>query len=409
MKRILLIAILMVLPIIVNAQNPKKVAVWETQTEDIGISNLKKNLVRDFMEEAINNTPGYRRLDRARFDVIVKEIRFQQSGAVKDIEIIRAGEMAGANYVVVPSVNADGNDFLVTVRMIDIATSDAKTVTDLCSNSAQGIKEACERLAVRMFGNITGGGSYSPPQSGGNGNAGTQQGADKITIRVGNVSFDMVKVQAGSFVMGCTSEQGGECYGDESPYHRVTITQDYYFGVYEVTQELYQAVMGVNPSSWKAYDRPVENVSWNDAQEFCSELSRMTGRRFSLPTEAEWEYAARGGNKSSGYKYSGSSRLAAVAWYTDNSGGQTNPVGRLQPNELGIYDMSGNVWEWCQDRYGNYSSSSMTDPRGPSTGSYRVLRGGSWGSLAKSCRVSIRYYGPPDYRNSYYGFRVVLH
>ena len=219
----------------------------------------------------------------------------------------------------------------------------------------------------------------------------------------------MVKVEAGSFVMGCTSEQGGDCDGDESPYHRVTITQDYYIGKFEVTQELYEAVMGTNPSSWKSFDRPVENVSWNDAQEFCAELSRMTGRRFSLPTEAEWEYAARGGKKSTGAKYSGSSSTANVAWYDGNSGGQTHPVGRLRPNELGIYDMSGNVWEWCYDWFGNYSSASQTDPMGPGTGSSRVLRGGSWHSSAWGCRVASRGINRPDNRNRYDGFRVVLH
>ena len=228
-------------------------------------------------------------------------------------------------------------------------------------------------------------------------------------IVVNGVSFDMIKVEAGSFIMGCTSEQGGDCYDDESPYHRVTITQDYYIGKFEVTQELYQAVMGTNPSNWKAFDRPVEQVSWNDAMEFCAELSRMTGRRFTLPTEAEWEYAARGGKKSTNAKYSGSSSVAAVAWYDGNSGSQTHPVGRLRPNELGIYDMSGNVWEWCLDRYGDYSSASQTDPMGPGSGSGRVLRGGGWYNGARGCRVSFRFNGSPGARNSSGGFRVVLH
>ena len=167
--------------------------------------------------------------------------------------------------------------------------------------------------------------------------------------------------------------------------------------------------MGTNPSNWKAFDRPVETVSWNDAMEFCAELSRMTGRRFTLPTEAEWEYAARGGKKSTNAKYSGSSSVANVAWYEGNSGSQTHPVGRLRANELGIYDMSGNVWEWCLDWYGNYSSASQTDPMGPSSGSYRVNRGGGWSSFAKFCRVSSRDSRTPGNRLSDIGFRVVLH
>ena len=176
-----------------------------------------------------------------------------------------------------------------------------------------------------------------------------------------------------------------------------------------MTQELYEAVMRVNPSNWKSFDRPVEMVSWNDAQEFCAELSRLTGRRFTLPTEAEWEYAARGGKKSTSAKYSGSSSVAAVAWYNGNSGGQTHPVGKLRANELGIYDMSGNVWEWCYDWYGNYSSTSQTDPVGPGSGSSRVLRGGSWYDGARRCRVANRGDYSPDGRSDDIGFRVVLH
>ena len=236
---------------------------------------------------------------------------------------------------------------------------------------------------------------------------------DVITINVADVSFEMVRVEAGSFVMGCTDEQGSDCDNDETPYHRVTISQDYYIGKFEVTQELFEAVMGYNPSHWKAFDRPVESVTWEDAQAFCAELSRMTGRRFTLPTEAEWEYAARGGKKATGAKYSGSLSIYNVAWYygnTDrNSGYPTQPVGLKRPNELGIYDMSGNVWEWCLDWYGNYSSTSQTDPQGPSSGSYRVSRGGGSASDAMQCRVAKRLDLEPGRGSGSVGFRVMLH
>ena len=230
-----------------------------------------------------------------------------------------------------------------------------------------------------------------------------------ITIKVGDVSFEMIKVEAGYFVMGCTEEQEESCADDENPYHKVTISKNYYIGKFEVTQELYEAVMGENPSKWKFFDRPVENVSWEEAQEFCNKLSRMTGRKFSLPTEAEWEYAARGGKKSSNTIYCGSPEIDDVAWYDDNSDEHTHAVGKLSPNELGIYDMSGNVWEWCLDWYGDYSSSSQTDPKGPETGSKRVLRGGSWIYNDWSCRVTYRASGVPTGRGSSVGFRVVLH
>ncbi|MBQ8759966.1 MAG: formylglycine-generating enzyme family protein [Bacteroidales bacterium] len=217
----------------------------------------------------------------------------------------------------------------------------------------------------------------------------------------------MIAVEGGTFQMGATSEQGGDAYSNESPVHNVTLS-DYYIGETEVTQELWQAVMGSNPSHFSGYpQRPVEYVSWNDCQEFITKLNELTGRNFRLPTEAEWEYAARGGNKSQGYKYSGSNTLGNVAWYDDNSS-STHNVKTKSPNELGIYDMSGNVYEWCQDWYGSYSSSSQTDPTGPSSGSLRVLRGGSWNHYARYCRVSYRDRNNPDYGYDGYGFRLAL-
>ena len=166
--------------------------------------------------------------------------------------------------------------------------------------------------------------------------------------------------------------------------------------------------MGSNPSNWKGDNLPVERVSWNDAQEFITKLNQKTGAKFRLPTEAEWEYAARGGNKCNGYKYSGSNSIDNVAWYTSNSGSKTHQVGTKSPNELGIYDMSGNVWEWCQDWYVSYSSGSQTNPRGASSGSIRVIRGGGWGNIARECRVSVRLSNPPGYGDGNGGFRLVL-
>ena len=195
----------------------------------------------------------------------------------------------------------------------------------------------------------------------------------------------------------------------EKPTHRVTLTNDYYIGKYEVTQALWQAVMGSNPSYLKGNNNlPVERVSWDDCQDFLSKLNRITGKTFRLPTEAEWEYAARGGNKSRGYQYSGSNNLSDVAWYDDNSGNKSHAVGTKQPNELGIYDMSGNVCEWCQDRFGKYNSSSQVNPTGANSGSGRVIRGGSWFGWVSGCRSSYRNIHEPDISDSVLGLRLVL-
>jgi formylglycine-generating enzyme required for sulfatase activity len=214
---------------------------------------------------------------------------------------------------------------------------------------------------------------------------------------------NMVYVSGGTFKMGGKRKP----FFDEKPTHSVTLSS-YYIGKYEVTQAEWKTVMGSNPSEIKGDDRPVENVSWDDCQTFISRLNSITGRSFSLPTEAQWEFSARGGNSSRGYKYSGSNNVGDVAWYIDNSGGTTHDVGTKSPNELGLYDMSGNVWEWCSDWGGNYSSNSQTNPTGPSSGSGRVNRGGSCGGLAGGCRVSCRYFNSPGRRYGGMGLRLVL-
>ena len=211
------------------------------------------------------------------------------------------------------------------------------------------------------------------------------------TFTVNGVSFTMVEVEGGTFTMGATAEQGSAAQKDEKPAHQVTLSS-YSIGKTEVTQELWQAVMGSNPSYYIGnMNRPVECVSWEDCQTFITKLNEMTGKTFRLPTEAEWEFAARGGNQSKGYRYAGSSKIDDVAWYSNTSGSVTRPVGTKCMNELGLYDMSGNVWEWCQDWYGGYSNEAQTNPTGPEEGyPYRVIRGGSWLNAATVCRVSRR-------------------
>lgn len=227
------------------------------------------------------------------------------------------------------------------------------------------------------------------------------------TFNVGGVEFTMVYVEGGTFMMGNADP---DAHPSERPVHQVTLS-DYYIGETEVTQALWQAVMGSNPSRFKGDNLPVEKVSWYDCQDFIGRLNQITGENFSLPTEAQWEFAARGGNYSKGYKYSGSNNPDAVAWYEDNAryvqDYGTRPVATKQPNELGIYDMSGNVWEWCSDWYGSYSSAAVTDPAGPSSGSYRVNLGGSWYSNATNCRCADRGSFKPSNAGDNLGLRLV--
>ena len=252
---------------------------------------------------------------------------------------------------------------------------------------------------------------YSNIASSSNGyasNSSLSSGNNVIFIPVKNgITIDMIKVEAGTFMMGATSEMQNP-WDDEKPVREVILTNDYYIGKYEVTQSLWQAVMGTNPSYFKGDNLPVEQVSWDNCLEFISKLNSLTGRKFRLPTEAEWEYAARGGRKSRGYQYSGSFNISDVAWYNGNSGNKIHPVGMKQANELGVYDMSGNVCEWCQDWYGSYVSSSQTNPLGANSGSFRVCRGGSWYFDTGNCRSSFRSRGNPDTRSRYLGFRLVL-
>jgi formylglycine-generating enzyme required for sulfatase activity len=237
-----------------------------------------------------------------------------------------------------------------------------------------------------------------------------------MTFTVNGVTFTMVAVEGGTFSMGATSEQGLGANDWERPVHYVTLS-DFSIGQTEVTQELWQAVMGSNPSYYTSDSQlPVERVSWNSCQDFIEQLNQLTGETFRLPTEAEWEFAARGGNKSQKYRYSGSSNIQDVAWFWNSIPSQqvgtlgygTQPVATKAPNELGLYDMSGNVWEWCQDWYGTYSSDDQINPTGPSWGSFRIFRGGSWSRSSESCRVAYRNYTYPSTSDDTMGFRLAL-
>ena len=235
----------------------------------------------------------------------------------------------------------------------------------------------------------------TPPPSG---------SVDSITVN--GVTFKMVKIEGGTFMMGAPSSDA-EAYSNEMPQHCVTLSE-YYIAETEVTQALWQAVMGSNPSHFKFPDRPVEEISWNDCKTFIEKLNQLTDKQFRLPTEAEWEYAARGGGNSHGYKFSGSDNVDDVAWYTDNCGGETHAVKTKAANELGLYDMTGNVLEWCSDWMAAYTADTVTNPQGPAAGFKRVLRGGSLYNDARRLRVTRRSEYNPTFTDYSVGFRLAL-
>ena len=231
----------------------------------------------------------------------------------------------------------------------------------------------------------------------------------QIVFTVKGVKFTMMLVEGGTFSMGATSEQiVNDTPEDEFPVHNVTLS-NYYIGETEVTQELWNTVMGENPSNFKGdLQRPVEMVSWDDCQTFIAKLNELTGKAFRLPTEAQWEYAARGGKQTKKYLYSGGDDLDAVAWHYYNASETTHPVKTKRPNELHLYDMSGNVWEWCADWYGAYSADGQTDPTGPAKGAKRVVRGGAWSYMSNYAPVAYRNYCEPDFSWYACGLRLAL-
>jgi len=241
------------------------------------------------------------------------------------------------------------------------------------------------------------------------------QAPKEITNSIG---MKLVLIPKGTFMMGSPESEEGR--KENETQHEVTISEDYYLGVYEVTQAQYEKVMGKNPSYFQGAkvgnenaDLPVESVSWDDTVEFCKKLSdlpeeKKAGRLYRLPTEAEWEYARRAGSKTAYSFDDEEGLLPEYGWFKRNSSGRTHTVGILEPNAWGLYDMHGNVWEWCSDRYGEYPQGAVSDPSGPKEGSIRVVRGGSWNGGAADCRSAFRFGGAPSFRGYSLGFRVAL-
>jgi len=303
-------------------------------------------------------------------------------------------------------VRQDQKNLIITY---DIVTAQAGQTFDVTAWYSENGGAAWKQITATAAGSAVGSGITA-----GNGKKITWLVLNQLTQLVSNqIVFEIRATVNNPIPNNFVLIQGGTFQMGDGTTHSVTLST-FYMSKYEVTQAEWKAVMGSNPSYFGGCDNcPVESVSWNDIQTFIQKLNAQTGQTYRLPTEAEWEYAAGGGNGNTGNgrtKWAGTnneSDLGTYAWFSSNSGSKTHPVGEKQPNSLGLYDMSGNVWEWCSDIYGTYPSGSQTNPTGAATGSRRVLRGGSWDYYASSCRVAYRYYITPSYRYYDDGFRLV--
>lgn len=373
-----------------DQQPKKKVAVYVSGGKKIP-ENIKKVLGAK-MVSAITKSGDYSAVERSAYFLAAlgEENDYQVSGEVRDSQIAKLGDKLGVKYVMVVDVTESFDEYFLDGRVINVETGLVDKADNVYGQleSTQNIVKYADELAAKLLG---AGSSLGTGTTGSR----TQAGSVVEKFTVNGVTFEMVRVEGGTYQMGSWSGDS-----DEQPVHSETVGT-FYIGRTEVTQRLWAAVMGNNPSKFRGENNPVESVSWYDCQEFVERLSRMTGRTFRLPTEAEWEYAARGGNRSRGYLYSGSENLSSVGWYDGNSGSMTHPVGQKLDNELGIFDMSGNVYEWCQDCWrSNYNASTNC--------SFRVLRGGGWGNTATGCRVANRDNNSPDGRYGTFGMRLAL-
>ena len=423
MKKILLTLMMAIVLFVApsQAQNQRlKLAVYATGNIDA----LLKNIAQNNASTELVNCGRYQMIERSaeflRF--VSEEQNYQRSGAVDDNQIAELGKQYGADCVCVVDITHVDSYLYVATRMIDVTLSTSQRAGDAENtnySSPVDLRKTVTAAVKKMEGINTGNSYPSSYNNNGNGNSyyGNNAPGQNYTENAFGINMKMVYVQGGSYNMGCTGEQGSDCDDDEKTVRYVTVS-DFYIGQFEITQAQWQAVMGTSVYQQQSKaggsstygtgnDYPMYYVSWEEAKEFCRRLSQQTGKTYRLPTEAEWEYAARGGKKTQNTKYAGGYSLDYVGWYTSNSGGKTHAVGTKNANELGIYDMSGNVWEWCEDWYGDYRSYDTDNPTGASSGSYRVLRGGSWRSNAGNCRVSNRNGSSPGSRDDSDGFRVV--
>lgn len=426
-KKVLLLTILC-FTLLGQAQTPSKtrIAVFDPISH-FEIVDGTDVIVREITSSTVVNSGQYQIIDRRTIEKIQEEWNFTRSGMVSDAQVVEMGELAGANCVLFSVLAKSGTKTLLTTKLLDVLSGTILKQKFLLLDLSVDLVTEVEKITKELIGNSNGFTYNYSQDSSYSASSPSSSGATNMTINLpSGDSFVMVYVQGGQFSMGCTNDQQGSCDSDESPAHFVTLN-DFYMGETEVTQGLWQAVMGT--SIYQQRDKggfsstygvgsnyPMYYVNHSEAEEFCGRLNNLLrsqlpqGYKFRLPTEAQWEYAARGGKKDRPSLFAGSDYLGEVAWYNGNSNSSTHPVKTKDPNELGLYDMSGNVWEWCADWYSSsyYSNSPNNNPKNLSSGSSRVNRGGGWNGSAAGCRVAYRSGRSPGHRYGILGFRLVL-
>ncbi|MBE6308818.1 MAG: formylglycine-generating enzyme family protein [Bacteroidales bacterium] len=438
----LLLCVATLFPSVTTAQffEKQKVVVWEIydRNNDVKVSSATKQQIQTSIVDAFVSSRNYEAFEGNLDDVKNKLSSRGLIPSPGDVAKV-ARELYNVDFVLFTTIRImdrsnSYDEFKVNLSSELFSTETQKAermaYVDMKSDPA-AIPAACAKLlgdllheTLRAPAPARETSSFSQPAQSSNSQPAYNQSPQPRTPQnfVENagcgLNMKMIYVEGGSFRMGATAEQGSEAESDESPVHTVQL-ESFYIAECEVTQAQWEAVMGTTiyrqrdlvdaslPICGVGADVPMYYISWDEAQAFCRELSAMTGRTYILPTEVQWEYAARGGKHSKGYKYSGSYMVDAVAWYTQNSDSKVNPVKQKRANELGLYDMTGNLYEWCYDWYGSYSSSPQNNPTGPSSGEDRVIRGGSCFTFASGCRVSCRGRLSPADRNFLVGLRVV--
>lgn len=417
MKKISLVVLLCAVSMNV-AMAQRKVAILETIDKEGCIPYGIELALRASLATGVTNATGFEGYDRVDLESVFGEHDFQRTGLVTNEQIHKLGEMTGASYVMIAEAAMLGADnIIITAKVVDVETGKIENSAVMTSSTdASKMSETCDILAKKLLNIYTDNSSAlrleSFDEKSRDGNNLTESTTGNYIENSYDLGLSMVYVRGGEFMLGGTEEQGNEAGEDEKPVRKIKV-HDFYIGQFEITQSQWATVMGTTifEQASKAGqpvfkgvgdNYPMYYICWDEACEFCKRLSRITGKHYRLPSEAEWEYAARGGVKAvKNFRFSGSDVISEVGWYDSNSGGSTHEVGQLQSNALDIYDMSGNVWEWCNDKYGKYGTSPNP------YGTLYSLRGGSWNFFGKFSRVSCRHSSLHNIRYFNYGFRVV--